>query len=72
MIYKPAHYATPYQKFQSLPQAATFLKPHVSFAQLDRLAAAMSDTECAHKMSAAKAALLRKVKLESPFPPRFA
>ena len=71
-IYKPAHYATPYQKFQSLPQAATFLKPHVSFAQLDRLAAAMSDTECAHKMSAAKAALLRKVKLESPFPPRFA
>ena len=68
-IYKPAHYAT---KFQSLPQAGTFLKPGVSFAQLDRLAAAMSDTECAHKMSAAKTALLRQVKLESPFPPRFA
>ena len=71
-IYKPAHYATPYEKLKSLTQAETFLKSDVSFAKLDQRALAMSDTECAHKMSAAKNVLLRKVKLESPFPPRFA
>ena len=32
----------------------------------------MSDTECAKKMSAAKAKLLRRCKMESPVPPRFA
>ena len=70
--YPVADYATPYEKLKSLAQAETFLKSAVSFAQLDRIAEAMSDTECARKMSAAKTALLRKVKLESPFPPRFA
>jgi predicted DNA-binding protein (UPF0251 family) len=38
---------------------------------MDRQASSMSDTECAKKMGIAKAALLRKVKLESPIPPRF-
>jgi hypothetical protein len=31
----------------------------------------MSDTECAEKMNAAKAQLLRRCKSESPIPPRF-
>jgi hypothetical protein len=31
----------------------------------------MSDTECAKRMATAKATLLRKVKTESPIPPRF-
>jgi hypothetical protein len=31
----------------------------------------MSDTECAVKMAAAKAKLLRQCKTESPIPPRF-
>ena len=65
--YKPAHYQTPYEKFKSLPQAETFLKADVTFARLDLLALALSDTECARKMSAAKTTLLRQVKLESPF-----
>jgi hypothetical protein len=55
-----------------LPDAAGYLKPGVSFARLDRVAKAMSDTECAKKMSAAKAKLLRQCKMESPVPPRFA
>ena len=70
-IYKAGLYATPYEKFKSLEQSETFLKPGITFAQLDRVALALSDTECAQKMRRAKVELLRKVKLESPVPPRF-
>jgi transposase InsO family protein len=70
--YKIEDYATPYEKLKSLPDAAGYLKPGVSFAHLDKVAKAMSDTECAKKMSAAKAKLLRQCKMESPVPPRFA
>jgi len=69
--YKVQDYATPYEKLKSLPEAAQYLKPNISFAQLDRLAMAMSDTECAIQMTAAKAKLLRQCKTESPLPPRF-
>jgi transposase InsO family protein len=69
--YKVEDYATPYEKLKSLPNAAEYLKPGISFQQLDRLATAMSDTECARKMTAAKARLLRRCKIESPLPPRF-
>ena len=69
--YKAQDYATPYEKLKSLPEAIQYLKPNTSFAQLDRLAMAMSDTECALQMGAAKAKLLRQCKMESPVPPRF-
>ena len=64
-------YKTPYEKLQSLPKSAGILKPGMSFAHLDQLAGKMTDTECARKMSAAKAILLRQCKIESPVPPRF-
>ena len=70
-LYKTKDYATPYEKFKSLPKAETYLKPGLNFAQLDRFALASSDTEWALKMHRAKVALLRTVKLESPFPPQF-
>ena len=70
--YKVEDYATPYGKLKSLPDAATYLKPGISYAQLDQQAAKLSDTECAQKMGIAKAKLLRQCKMESPFPPRFA
>jgi transposase InsO family protein len=70
-IYKAGSYATPYEKLKSLEHAARFLKPGISFAPLDRVALVMSDTECAQKMTRAKVELLRRVKLESPVPPRF-
>ena len=70
-IYKPNDYATPYEKLKSLPQSQQYLKNGVTFAQLDRLAQALSDTECAEKMHRAKTQLLRRVKLETPFPPLF-
>lgn len=69
--YKPQDYTTPYEKLKSLPRAAQHLKPTLSWAQLERTAAAMSDTDCARKMGAAKAKLLRRCKTESPVPPRF-
>ena len=62
-------YATPYQKLKSLPQAAGYLKQGIGLAQLDRLASAISDTEFAKKMTAAKSRLLRACKIESPLPP---
>lgn len=69
--YKREDYATPYERLKSLPEAEKCLKPNMSFGQLDKTALQMSDTECARKMSAAKAELLRRCKIESPQgPPR--
>src|SRR6266436_2547921 len=67
--YPREDYATPYQKLKSLEQPAGYLKEGISFDRLDRWARSMSDTECAKKMSAAKAKLLRACKSESPIPP---
>lgn len=69
--YKPQDYATPYEKLKSLPEASSYLKENIGLAQLNRQAKAMSDTECAKKMAAAKVKLLRQCKTESPLPPRF-
>lgn len=70
-VYKAEEYATPYEKLKALPDAASYLKEGVSFDGLDQQAARLSDTECAKKLARAKAELLRKVKSESPIPPRF-
>ena len=69
--YPLADYSTPYDKLKSLPDAGQYLKQGVSFEQLDRVAHAMSDTECAKRMKRAKEKLLRECKIESPLPPRF-
>ena len=69
--YKLADYATPYEKLKALPEGQQYLKESISFAQLDKFAKVMSDTECAKKMGAAKARLLRQCKIECPVPPRF-
>jgi hypothetical protein len=54
-----------------LPQAEQHLKTGLSFAQIDKLAQKLSDTECAAKMSATNTKLLRRCKTKSPVPPRF-
>jgi transposase InsO family protein len=69
--YPVEDYTTPYEKFRSLCQASQYLKAGITFKQMDAWAGAMSDTECAEKMNAAKAELLRRCKSESPIPPRF-
>ena len=71
-LYKLDDYATPHQKLKSLPGVADYLKPGITIEALDRKAAAMSDTDFAKKMGAAKAKVLRSCKIESPVPPRIA
>ena len=69
--YRLEDYATPYEKLKSLPEAEKYLKPGITLEQLDRIAAKMSDTECASQLAAAKQKLLHRCKAESPIPPRF-
>ena len=54
LIYPTAGYMTPYEKLQSLPEAEQYLKPGVTFDQLDEIAYALSDTEFATFMEQAK------------------
>jgi hypothetical protein len=68
--YRLEDYATPYQKLKSLPGGAGYLKAGTTMEALARTAAAMSDTEFARKMGAAKSKVLRACKIESPVPPR--
>jgi transposase InsO family protein len=70
-LYKAEDYRTPYEKLKSLPNASERLKAGICFEQLDRFAAAMSDTEAAQKMRQAKIELLRRCKSESEVPPTF-
>ena len=51
--------STPYEKLKSLPHAEQFLKPRVTFAKLDALAAAMSDNEAARRLNDARATLFQ-------------
>jgi len=52
---------TPYEKLKSLPDAQQFLKPGISFAQLDALAGAISDNDAAQHLNDARATLFNIV-----------
>ena len=52
---------TPYEKFKSLPLAEQFLKPGITFLQLDALATAMSDNEAARLLNQARATLFKTI-----------
>lgn len=69
--YKIEDYRTPFEKLKSLERAEQYLKPSLSLGELEREALAISDTECARRMSNAKARLLRQCKVQSPVPPPF-
>jgi len=45
---------TPYEKLKSLPNAAQYLKPGVTFEKLDVIAHEMSDNEAAERLNAAR------------------
>lgn len=70
-VYKTEDYRTPLEKLKWLEGAAQYLKPGLSMAELEREAMAMSDTECARQMTAAKTRLLRQCKMQLPVPPPF-
>lgn len=67
--YKIDDYRTPFEKLQSLPEAEQFLKPGLSLPDMEKRALAISDTECARRMSAAKGKLLRQC--QTPSLPKF-
>ena len=69
--YKIEDYRTPFEKLQSLEGAAQYLKPGLDWGKLEQQALAMSDTECARRMNAAKSRLLRQCKMQCPLPPPF-
>ncbi len=52
-------YQTPFEKFKNLPGAKRFLKPGTKLADLERIARAHSDTECAQLLQQRKAELFR-------------
>jgi transposase InsO family protein len=68
--YKLEDYRTPLEKLQSLPGAQQFLKSGTSLLELEKRALAISDTESAVRMNAAKTKLLRQCK--TPSLPKFA
>jgi hypothetical protein len=52
---------TPYDKLKSLPDAAHYLKPDITFEQLDAIARTMSDNEAAQRLNQARADLFRSI-----------
>jgi hypothetical protein len=50
---------TPYEKFKSMPQAAKYLKPGVSFEQLDAFAGSISDNDAAKHLNEARSKLFK-------------
>ena len=69
--YKREDYRTPFEKLKSLERAEQYLKPDLRLAELERDALAISDTECARQMNAAKSRLLRQCKVQARLPPPF-
>jgi hypothetical protein len=69
--YKTEDYRTPFEKLNSMERAEQYLKPGLSLAELEREALALSDTECARGMKAAKSRILRQCKMQFPLPPAF-
>ena len=59
--YRDQDIATPYEKLKSLPNAATFLKPGVTFQHLDAIAYAQSDLDAARAVNAARDELFRTI-----------
>lgn len=67
--YKTEDYRTPFEKLKSLERMEQYLKPGKSLAELEREALAMSDTESARQLNAAKSRLLGQCKVQCPLPP---
>jgi transposase InsO family protein len=52
---------TPYEKFKSLAQAQTFLKPGIDFEPLDAQSKAMSDNDAAERLNVARSVLFKTI-----------
>ncbi len=59
--YPYANLMTPYEKLKSLPGAENYLKPDVTFKQLDDIAMQCSDNEAARRLNKARDRLFREI-----------
>ena len=59
--YRDHDVTTPYEKLKSLPHAARYLKPQLTFAKLDALAYATSDLDAAQALNDARDHLFRLI-----------
>ncbi len=59
--YRYENMSTPYEKFKSLPDTDQYLKPGITFKQLDAQAAKMSDNDAALAMNNARKRLFQAV-----------
>ncbi len=60
---------TPYEKLKSLPNATRFLKPGVTFEQLDALTMEISDNEAAAQLHKARQQLFQRIHEQQPQSP---
>ena len=56
---------TPYEKLKSLPNAEVFLKPGITFEQLDKITTAHSDNAAAERLNAARKKLFQSINRRS-------
>ena len=59
--YRYENMMTPYEKLKSLPNSHHYLKPGLTFKQLDADASAMSDNDAARHLNQARARLFRSI-----------
>jgi hypothetical protein len=52
---------TPYEKFRSLPQGESYLKPGTTLKRLDAIAAGCSDNDAAQHLNEARTKLFQSI-----------
>ena len=57
----PEMMMTPYEKLKSLPPPEQFLKPDITFLQLDARATAVTDNDAAQCLNNARTILFKKI-----------
>jgi len=60
--YRHQDLMTPYDKLKSLPGAERYLKPGITFEQLDAIAYAISDNQAARQLNKARQELFHTIK----------
>lgn len=60
-IYPYQAMMTPYEKLKSLPEAKQYLKPGMTFKQLDDIALSISDNEAANQLNEARKQLFKTI-----------
>lgn len=62
--YRHEHMNTPYEKLKSLPDAASFLKPGIAFADLDARAMEMTDNQAAEQLNREREKLFKSIQTQ--------